>query len=289
MKHAKKFLTTALFIIGLIAKGSPADSIKPFTLGQIRELQSTILKEKRILNIYLPEGYNANDTVKYPVIYLLDGSADEDFIHVAGLLQFNTFPWVNRTPKSILVGIANIDRKRDFTFPSTIASEKKQWPTTGHSEQFIAFIEKELQPFIEKNYSTNHSNTLIGQSLGGLLASEILFKKPALFNQYIIISPSLWWDYGSLLKYNPSLLKDTTVHSKSVYIGVGKEGMGYGDYPNSMETSAYLLSQKIDSLFNPRIRVKYDYLPAENHATDGHQALYNALLWMHSLEAVKKD
>jgi len=32
---------------------------------------------------------------------------------------------------------------------------------------------------------------IIGQSLGGLLASEILMKKPELFNKYVIISPSL--------------------------------------------------------------------------------------------------
>jgi len=93
---------------------------KLFVLGKINEIESTILLEKRILNIYLPDGYNEKDTVQYPVIYLLDGSADEDFIHIAGLLQFLNFPWVNKVSKSILVGIANVDRKRDFTFPTTI-------------------------------------------------------------------------------------------------------------------------------------------------------------------------
>ncbi|HEX8279046.1 MAG TPA: alpha/beta hydrolase-fold protein [Segetibacter sp.] len=67
---------------------------KPFVLGVIDEIQSAVLSEKRILNIYLPEGYNKNDTTKYPVVYLLDGSADEDFIHVVGLYQFNSFPWI---------------------------------------------------------------------------------------------------------------------------------------------------------------------------------------------------
>ncbi len=56
-------------------------------LGVIDEIQSTLLGEKRILNIYLPEGYNKNDTTNYPVTYLLDGSADEDFIHVAGFFS----------------------------------------------------------------------------------------------------------------------------------------------------------------------------------------------------------
>ncbi len=68
---------------------------KPFVLGVIDEIQSKELGEKRILNIYLPEGYNKDDTTKYPVIYLLDGSADEDFIHIVGLVQFNSFEWIN--------------------------------------------------------------------------------------------------------------------------------------------------------------------------------------------------
>ncbi len=62
------------------------------------------LGENRILNIYLPEGYKQEDTTKYPVIYLFDGSADEDFIHIVGIVQFNNFEWINRVPKSIVVG-----------------------------------------------------------------------------------------------------------------------------------------------------------------------------------------
>ena len=151
--------------------------IKPFVLGVIDEIQSRELSEKRILNIYLPEGYNKNDTIKYPVVYLLDGSADEDFIHIVGLYQFNSFSWINRVPKSIIVGIATVDRRRDFTYPTTVEAATKRYPTSGHSNQFINFIQKELQPYIEKNYKTTSSKTIIGQSLGGLLATEILLKK----------------------------------------------------------------------------------------------------------------
>src|SRR4051812_37329257 len=71
---------------------------KPFVLGQVEEISSFVLSEKRTLNIYLPEGYNPKDSLKYPVVYLLDGSADEDFIHIVGLYQFYTFPWINRVP-----------------------------------------------------------------------------------------------------------------------------------------------------------------------------------------------
>lgn len=260
---------------------------KPFVLGVIDEIQSVELSEKRILNIYLPKDYGKDKTAKYPVIYLLDGSADEDFIHVAGLVQFNNFSWINRVPKSIIVGIATVDRRRDFTFPTTIEAEKKRYPTTGHSDKFITFIEKELQPFISKNYSANDSKMLIGQSLGGLLATEILFKKPNLFNKYIIISPSLWWNNGSLLNQKPQILEDNFTQQTDIYIGVGKEGLTPSDTPRVMEVDANLLAEKIKSTKSKSVNVYFDYLPQEDHATISHQAVFNAFRMLYPVKSEK--
>ncbi len=115
-----------------------------FSLGVIDEIYSQKLGEKRTLNIYLPDDYNPNDAARYPVIYLLDGSAQEDFVHIAGLIQYQTLPWIARMPKSILVGIANVDRKRDFTSPTRFPKDKQGYPSSGGSASFIAFIESEL-------------------------------------------------------------------------------------------------------------------------------------------------
>jgi len=257
-----------------------ADNAKPFVLGVIDEIQSKELGEKRILNIYLPEEYNKNDTTRYPVVYLLDGSSDEDFIHIVGLYQFDAFPWINRVPESIIVGIANVDRRRDFTFPTTIEADKKNYPTTGHSNKFIAFIQNELQPFIEKKYRTNTSKTIIGESLGGLLATEILLKTPTLFNKYIIVSPSLWWDNGSILNQQSQILQSTFTQKTDIYIGVGKEGLTPTEIPRVMEVDANLLAEKIKNTKSKNVHVYFDYLPRENHATIMHQAVYNALRFL---------
>ena len=254
-----------------------AEQSKPFVLGVVDVLQSAMLGEKRILNIYLPAGYDKNDTATYPVTYLLDGSADEDFIHVVGLFQFNSFSWINRVPKSIVVGIATVDRRRDFTFPTTIKKDKKSYPTTGHSDKFIAFIEQELQPFIEKKYKINAEKTIIGQSLGGLLATEILVKKPSLFNRYIIVSPSLWWNNGSLLNEVSSITTNSFFQKTDVYIGVGKEGLTPTDSARVMEVDANLLAEKIRAVKSKNVNVFFDYLPQDDHATIMHQAVFNAL------------
>ncbi len=275
MKFLKICLLAFFPIISFGQNNNQTDTRKPFVLGYIDEIESKELAEKRILNIYVPEGYGL-DTLGYDVVYLLDGSKDEDFIHVAGLYQFNTFPWINRVPASIVVGIANVDRRRDFTYPTTIQKDKERFKTAGNSDKFIAFIEKELQPYIEKKFKVNN-RTIIGQSLGGLLATEILLKKPTLFNQYIIISPSIWWDNGSLLNLDSVILKENFTPPTKVYIGVGKEGLTPTEIPRVMEVDANLLTEKLKKTKSKNLKVYFDYLPEEDHATITHQAVFNAL------------
>lgn len=249
-----------------------------FRLGTVEQVHSTVLSETRTLNIYLPDGYSDKDTAHYPVIYLLDGSADEDFIHIVGLVQFCTFPWVKRLPPSIVVGIANTARERDMTYPTTIKGEKDRLPTSGGSAKFISFLAEELQPYINTRYRTNGQRTIIGESLAGLLAAEVLFTRPSLFDKYIIISPSLWWDNGSLLDKRPAL--PDAGHKISIYIGVGKEGLAPSAQPHVMEVDANVLADKLNGLNDKDISVHLDYLPDENHATIGHQAAYNAFKWL---------
>nr|WP_294858409.1 alpha/beta hydrolase-fold protein [uncultured Fluviicola sp.] len=283
MKRIATLLVLTLStIVAFAQKGKTVQSTsaKPFVLGAIEEMQSKELGEKRTLNIYLPEGYNPSDSIKYPVIYLLDGSADEDFIHVAGLVQFYSFEWINQLPKSILVGIANVDRRRDFTFATEFKATIPT-PTAGHSDKFISFIEKELQPFIESNYRTNTDKTIIGQSLGGLLATEILLKKPVLFNKYIIISPSLWWGNGSLLEENSPILSENFTQQTNVYIAVGKEGLTPTEPARVMEVDANLLADKLKGTKSKSLTVFFDYLPLANHATIMHQAVMNSFNFLY--------
>ena len=241
------------------------DSKYPLTIGETVEIYSTILNEPRILNIYLPYGYDADSLKKYPVIYLLDGSMYEDFIHISGLVQFASFSWINLIPESIVVGISNVDRKRDFTFHTDIKDLKKEFPTTGLSAPFIDFIEKELQPLVDNNFNTDTLNTLIGQSLGGLLATEILFKKPDLFDNYIIVSPSIWWDDESLMKFTPK-----PYHTlKSIYIAVGKED-------DIMVREARELYDKLKFISAENTRLYFKYFVGQNHGDALHLAVYDA-------------
>ncbi|MFC7357665.1 alpha/beta hydrolase [Jejudonia soesokkakensis] len=257
------FLWVAFFC--LPSKAQPTIKKRaPFNIGERLTFDSKVLNEERALNIYLPNGYDKASEKKYPVIYLLDGSKDEDFIHIAGLVQFGSFSWINMIPETIVVGIENVDRKRDFTFPSENTLDREEFPTSGGSAKFIAFISEELQPLIQKTYNVSEEKTIISQSLGGLLASEILHKKPALFNNYIIVSPSVWWDDNSILKMEP-----TMDSSKKIYVAGGTEGP-------AMQTGAVNLYYKLREVYKDNGEVYYDFLKERDHGDALHLAVYNA-------------
>lgn len=236
-----------------------------FSIGKSIRIKSSLLDENRELNIYLPSSYSVDSSKTYPVIYLLDGSRDEDFIHISGIVQFGSFSWISMIPESIVVGIGNVDRKRDFTYPSQNELEQKEFPTSGQSEKFISFLENELQPFIDSTYRTANIKTIIGQSLGGLMATEILFKKPELFDNYIIVSPSLWWDDEKILDEQPVSYDS----KKSIYIAVGKEG-------EVMERTAKELFDKLKKNRKPNSNLFYEFLEDKTHGDALHIAVYNA-------------
>jgi predicted alpha/beta superfamily hydrolase len=274
----------SFYLIALLFLCFTARAQKPFVLGETVDIASQQLGETRTLNIYLPAGYKNDDTSRYRVIYLLDGSAQEDFPHIAGLVQF--YEMMGLMPPAIVVGIANVNRKRDFTFPVTTTAPEKgntAWnadkykdffekamkdPQMGHSAAFMAFVEAELQPYISSHYRTGQ-HTIIGQSLGGLMAAQFLAKKPQLFDDYIIISPSLWWDHESLIKATDP----RTLSGKTVYIAVGKEG-------DVMERDAKQLADKLKQ--NKSIQLIFRPFERETHATILHNAVYDAFRSLYS-------
>lgn len=267
--YTKKLLLTITLFLAFIGL-SLAQAAEPFVIGESVSLQSAALHEERVLNIYLPDGY-AQSHEKYPIIYLLDGSANEDFIHVVGIVQFLTM--INVMQPTVIVGIANVDRKRDFTFPTRNQQDQKDFPTTGHAADFIDFLKNEAIPFVNKHYRLSDNTTIIGQSFGGLLAAQLLVDNADLFKKYVIVSPSLWWDDESLLQKYKMQIATLPLADKKIYVAVGKEG-------RQMEGDAKQLVEVLKTTKNKNCQVKFAFMPAETHLTILHNCVYNALSWL---------
>ena len=178
-------------------------------------LQSVILGQNRKLEIYLPEGYESGESA-FPVIYVLDGEGrDQHIVPTARFLFLS-----GKMPKAIIVGIINIDRNHDFLSDSTKGS-----PTGGGADKFMSFFEKELIPYIDKNFRTEPYKVLVGHSYGGLFAMHALLLKPDLFDAYIAIDPSIWYKDLMLLKYAEKEFPAAKSWDRSLFIA-GREGGG---------------------------------------------------------------
>ncbi|MFC3032432.1 alpha/beta hydrolase [Pseudoalteromonas fenneropenaei] len=243
---------------------------QPLVMGEQFLISSAYLTRARQINVSLPTDYQNQPAQSYPLIVVLDGGLDQDFPHLAGLAQFLSFPWLKQMPASIVVGLSNDDRKHDFTFPSQDPRDLADFPTTGGSAQFIQFITEGLLPELAERYRINEQRVLIGQSLGGLLASEILQSHTKLFSHYLIVSPSLWWDNGSLLK-RPLVAQQ---HFSKVFVAVGKEG-------EVMEGDAQAWHQKLQQQYGVA-SVAFQFYPELNHGDTLHLAAYDGLKWLFS-------
>ncbi len=111
---------------------------QPLSIGETFTLDSKVMGEIRRINVYLPAGYREHADMKVPVLYMLDGGIAEDFLHIAGLMQVSM---ANGTMRPfLLVGIENIQRRRDMTGPTEVASDRNIAPVVGGAATFRAFI-----------------------------------------------------------------------------------------------------------------------------------------------------
>lgn len=259
-------LLTSFFVSNAMA--NQAEKTEVLSIGDSIQIASTILNEKRRINIYMPQTYHAEPNVPLPVIYMLDGGINEDFLHIAGLIQIGSLNWTMRP--FILVGIENTDRKRDLTGPTSDPQDKKIGKQTGGSKAFRQFIRHELMPLINQRYRTTSETAIIGESLAGLFVVETLLKESDLFNSYIAVDPSLWWDNQGLVQKAPSLLGNNLKTPKTLYLAASSQR-------GILEPTQELAKQLTQT---PLLNTNYQAYPQETHLSIYHPAALNAFRFL---------
>jgi predicted alpha/beta superfamily hydrolase len=226
----KYYILSAILTITCFSlKGQDKEFV---TLGTIDVIDSEILNEERSIWVYVPDrGENSfYQEQQYPVVYLLDG--DAHFYSVVGMIhQLSSVNGNDFCPKMIVVGIPNTNRTRDLT-PTRPSLEhpfvdSAMVSISGGGDTFLSFMRDELFPYIDENYPTLPYRMLIGHSFGGLTAMHAFTYNPDMFNAYVAIDPSMWWDDRKLL--NEILETDLrSYNNKSLVIGIANtmnEGM----------------------------------------------------------------
>src|SRR6187549_20344 len=130
------FCIVLLFIFFFISLTNAVAQDLP---GKRDSLYSEILKEKRILQVLLPENYRPGSEEKYEVLYILDG--ESNLKSISAIQQFAEGE--SYMPPIIFVAVFNTDRDRDF-LPTHTAENA----TSGGADKFLAFFKNELIPYI---------------------------------------------------------------------------------------------------------------------------------------------
>ena len=257
-------LCSILILLSMFSYASAIEEGDKIYLGEARKIQSAILDQERTVLVYTPEDYDQSDA-SYPVLYLLDGT--QHFHHVTGIVQYLTAQ--NLISPLIVVAVANISRTHDFT-PTVDTTSTATMDIAGGADNFIAFIDQELKPFIDENYRTENYRILVGHSFGGLFAVYTLFKYPELFDAVISVSATYWWDNQLLEKMASDYFDEHDSFDKFLYMTMGNER----EQMNSTGQSfADMLSRKAPDDFV----WEYKYMPAENHGTTPHRSIYDGL------------
>ncbi|MFM9911776.1 MAG: alpha/beta hydrolase [Chitinophagaceae bacterium] len=235
-------------------------------IGKKENIQSNVLNENRTLWIYTPNNtsQNASTEKRYPVLYVLDGNAH--FFSTVGIIQqFSQANGNGVLPEMIVVGIENTNRLRDLVPSSDVAKPNP----------FVNFLSSELIPYIDKNYNTAPYRLLVGHSLGGLTAIDMLTNFPALFNACIAIDPSMWYDNEKFLKNTIAQLPKQTMNGKKLFVGTANTLPG-GMTVSQLKNDNSPETQHIRSIFKLNDFLKankngllysHKYYQAERHNT----------------------
>jgi predicted alpha/beta superfamily hydrolase len=198
---------------------------EPVLPHQTFTLDSKVLGETRRINVYTPPGLDAAQLAPLPVVYMPDGGVKEDFPHVTS--SINTAIRAGEMRPVVVVGIENTERRRDMTGPTQVEADRKIAKRVGGSASFRAFIRDELMPVIKERLRSSGPTAIIGESLAGLFVVETFFLEPGLFNIYIAISPSLYWNNKTLARAARERLSAMQGLNVTFYLaGAGDDDIG---------------------------------------------------------------
>jgi predicted alpha/beta superfamily hydrolase len=151
-----------------------------------------------------------------------------------------------------------------MTGPTENEDDKKIAPRVGGSSSFRRFIRNELMPEIERRYRTASETAIVGESLAGLFVVETFLLEPDLFDTYIAIDPSLWWNNEKLVNGAAEKLRARPELAKTLYLA------------SSNEKGIAAVTERFAGILNTSapssVRWHYERMTNEAHSTIYHPA-----------------
>jgi len=295
MKIITQFLLL-LFALNLTAQSSNLNS---YSIAEKHTLYSKILKESREILIHLPPGFWGLDEAldNYAVAFVLDG--ESQFMHTTAAIDFlSSAPMGNdNMPRTIVVGIPNTNRNRDFTPTKGIMNgDSTTLDITGGGPKFLDFIIEELTPYLDSLYATSTHRTLIGHSLGGLFVFEALLDKREHFTNYLAIDPALNFDNESYYRHALDTLNTADLSEENLFVATAGTLMNFLDETDiEQDTSLIVQLTRTNQKFlkaaknaNWKLNYTTEHYPDENHFSIPYSATHDAFKYFYSYYSFKE-
>ena len=185
----------------------------------------------------------------------------------------------------ILVGIswqvgmrANLSRQRDYT-PTVDLNWKS---VTGEADKHLTFLQKQVFGYIEQHYSADPMRrTYIGNSLGGLFGAYVLLTQPETFHNYILGSPSFWYDNNIIFRMESESAKKHVDIRANVFLAIVER-----ETPALTHTKHDMVALT-EKFYNRLINRNYRHLslqllviPSANHETAFPTTAIQGLWWL---------
>ena len=191
--------------VGGWADVTPEQPADPTTTGNVQYVRDVTPKnallKKRDLIVWLPPGYDADPSRRFPVLYMHDGQNLMDESTGFAGQEWGVDETAQRLVTSgdvqplIIVGVYNTaDRIPEYTHVEVPPTER--YPQSGRADLYGQFLVEEVMPLINGRYRTltgPEDTGLAGSSLGGLVSMYLGMKYPNTFQKLGVISPSVWW------------------------------------------------------------------------------------------------
>jgi len=206
MSVACRVLLAGLLVMGssiVLAVGTPAPSpvTGPGITGMVVRYAGmpSAYVARRNVDVWLPPSYGKDPTKRYPVLYMHDGQNLFD-----PATSYGNIDWAvdeamtgligkGAVREAIVVGVWNTSKRREEYMPQRAVQGTVHFNVPGAddlepadiiSDRYLAFLVKELKPFIDATYRTlpGRADTYVmGSSMGGLISQYAMSRYPDVF------------------------------------------------------------------------------------------------------------
>ena len=202
-----------------------AEAGTPITVGSVHKIRSSVYGDEQVIAVRLPKGYAEAPERTWPVVYVLDGGPDQDFQMMAGLAAEAEYS--GSFEPFILIGVQTENRRRQLTPPETVPGRTetltKGTLVPGGAPVFRDYLTRDVMPWAQARYRTGRS-VVLGASLAGLFVLDTFLDRPEMFDDYVAITPSLWWDDGRIANEAAADLARHQPSDRRLYLTMADEG-----------------------------------------------------------------